>query len=81
MIKLKLRPGEYVKIGDCAKVFFAGGSANKGTILVETLKDVQIVRSKNDHPQKPQVTNHECEQQEAVLQIDESQVDPLNLSN
>ena len=35
MLKLTLKPGEYIDIGDNIKVIFSGGSANNIHLLVD----------------------------------------------
>ena len=45
MLKLTLKPGEYIDIGDNIKVIFSGGSANNIHLLIDAPKDVNIVRS------------------------------------
>lgn len=46
MLKLSVRPGEYLMIGEQVKVIFAGGSSNNIHILVDAPKEISIVRSK-----------------------------------
>lgn len=46
MLKLTMKPGEYLMVGEQVKVVFTGGSANNIHILVEAPKEVNIVRSK-----------------------------------
>lgn len=45
MLKLSVKPGEYVLIGDEIKVVFTGGSSSNLRILVEAPKNYNIVRS------------------------------------
>ena len=45
MLKLTLKPGEYIDIGDNIKVIFSGGSANNIHLLIDAPKDVNIVRN------------------------------------
>ena len=45
MLKLTLKPGEYIDIGDNIKVIFSGGSANNIHLLVDAPREVIIVRS------------------------------------
>ena len=44
MLKLTLKPGEYIDIGDNIKVIFSGGSANNIHLLVDAPREVNIVR-------------------------------------
>ncbi len=45
MLKLTVKPGEYLLIGDQVKLVFAGGSANNLRILVDAPRSVNIARS------------------------------------
>ena len=45
MLKLSVKPGEYVLIGDDIKVVFTGGSSHNLRILVDAPKSYNIVRS------------------------------------
>lgn len=45
MLKLTLKPGEYLQIGEEIKVVFSGGSANNMHILVDAPRKFNIVRS------------------------------------
>lgn len=45
MLKLTVKPGEYLMIGDEIKLIFAGGSSNNLRILVDAPKSVNIARS------------------------------------
>ena len=45
MLKLTLKPGEYIDIGDNIKVIFSGGSANNIHLLVDAPREGNIVRS------------------------------------
>ena len=45
MLKLTLKPGEYIDIGKDIKVIFSGGSANNIHLLIEAPREVNIVRS------------------------------------
>lgn len=46
MLKLTVKPGEYLLIGENIKVIFTGGSANNIRILVDAPKSYSIARSK-----------------------------------
>lgn len=43
MLKLTLKPGEYIDIGDNIKVIFSGGSANNIHLLVDAPREDNIV--------------------------------------
>lgn len=45
MLKLTLKAGEYLLIGDGIKVVYTGGSSNNGHLLVDAPKSVNIARS------------------------------------
>ncbi len=45
MLKLTVKPGEYLLIGDDIKLVFAGGSSNNLRILVDAPKSMNIARS------------------------------------
>ncbi len=45
MLKLTLKPGQYIDIGDDIKVVFSGGSANNIHLLIEAPRELNIVRS------------------------------------
>ena len=45
MVKLTLRPGEFIDIGENVRVIFSGGLANNIHLLVDAPKEVNIVRS------------------------------------
>lgn len=45
MLKLTVKPGEYLLIGNEIKLVFAGGSANNLRILVDAPKEMNIARS------------------------------------
>lgn len=45
MLKLTLKPGEFIDIGNDVKVIFSGGSSNNIHLLVDAPKEMNIVRS------------------------------------
>ncbi len=45
MLKLSLRQGEYLDIGEDVRVIFSGGSSNNIHLLVDAPRDVNIARS------------------------------------
>ena len=45
MLKLSLKPGEYIDIGENIRVVFSGGSANNIHLLVDAPREYNIVRS------------------------------------
>lgn len=46
MLKLSLRPGEYLMIGENVKVIFTGGTGNNLRIMVDAPKEISVVRNK-----------------------------------
>ncbi len=45
MLKLTLKPGDFIDIGSEIKVVFSGGSANNIHLLVDAPKELNIARS------------------------------------
>lgn len=45
MLKLSLKPGEYIDIGENVRVIFSGGSANNIHLLVDAPKEIDVTRS------------------------------------
>ena len=45
MLKLTLKPGEYIDIGEDIRVVFSGGSANNIHLLVDAPREMNIARS------------------------------------
>lgn len=45
MLKLTLKPGEYIDIGADVRVVFSGGSANNIHLLIDAPKNLNILRS------------------------------------
>lgn len=53
MLKLSLKEGEYVNIGDNIRVVYAGGGGKNGRLLIDAPRDMNISRSNNDpNPEK-----------------------------
>lgn len=48
MLKLTLKPGEYLQIGDEIRVIFSGGSANNIHLLVDAPREIGIERKKGE---------------------------------
>lgn len=46
MLKLSLRPGEYLNIGEEIKVVFSGGSSNNIHLLIDAPREMNIKRNK-----------------------------------
>lgn len=45
MLKLTLKPGEYLSIGEDVRVVFSGGSANNIHLLIDAPQEMAIIRS------------------------------------
>ncbi len=45
MLKLTLKPGDYISIGSEVKVVFSGGSANNIHLLIDAPREMNIARS------------------------------------
>lgn len=45
MLKLTLKPGEYIDIGENIKVIFSGGSANNIHLVIDAPREVNIARN------------------------------------
>ena len=45
MLKLTLKPGDYIDIGEDIRVVFSGGSANNIHLLVDAPREMNIARS------------------------------------
>lgn len=45
MLKLTIKPGEYICIGEDIRVIFSGGSANNMHILIDAPREYNIVRN------------------------------------
>lgn len=45
MLKLTLKPGDYIDIGEKIRVVFSGGSANNIHLLVDAPREMNIARS------------------------------------
>lgn len=46
MLKLTVKPGEYIQIGEEIKVIFSGGSANNIHVLIDAPRKYNLLRSK-----------------------------------
>mgnify|MGYP004560945263 FL=1 len=48
MLKLSLKEGQYVNIGDDIRIVFAGGTGKHCRLLIEAPKELNISRSNNE---------------------------------
>lgn len=53
MLKLTLKPGDFIDIGNDIKVVFSGGSANNIHLLVDAPRELNIARSSAGKNAKP----------------------------
>lgn len=53
MLKLTLKPGEYIDIGKNIRVIFSGGSANNIHLLVDAPRELNIARSSAGEKKAP----------------------------
>ena len=53
MLKLTLRPGDFIDIGEDIKVVFSGGSANNIHLLIDAPREVNIARNTASQNRKP----------------------------
>ena len=62
MLKLSLKEGQYVNIGDDIRIVFAGGTGKHCRLLIDAPKELNIARSNNEpDPAKPLVIeNRNC---------------------
>lgn len=71
MLKLTLRPGEYIDIGEDIRVIFSGGSANNIHLLVDAPKSVNIARSSAGNSNKLRYTKEKGISEDAKREIRE----------
>ncbi len=45
MLKISLKPGQYINIGDDIRVVFAGGTGNNIRLLIDAPREVPIARN------------------------------------
>ena len=53
MLKLTVKPGDYISIGDDIKVVFAGGSKNNVHLMVDAPKEMLILRNSAQRKESP----------------------------
>ena len=58
MLKLTLKPGEYIDIGENVRVIFSGGSANNIHLLIDAPKELAIARSNAGESGKKRTRYH-----------------------
>ena len=46
MLKLTIKPGEFINIGENVRVIYSGGSEGNIHLLIDAPKEINIVRSK-----------------------------------
>lgn len=45
MLKISLKPGQYINIGDDIRVVFAGGTGNNIRLLIDAPREIPIARN------------------------------------
>ena len=45
MLKISLKQGQYVNIGDNIRVVYVGGTGNHGRLMIDAPKEIKIARS------------------------------------
>ncbi len=58
MLKLSLKPGEYITLGDNIKIIFSEGSANNIHLLVDALREINVARNSAGKDKKPSPYHH-----------------------
>ncbi|MBS5261244.1 MAG: carbon storage regulator [Roseburia sp.] len=53
MLKLSLKPGEYITLGDNIKIIFSEGSANNIHLLVDAPREINVARNSAGKDKKP----------------------------
>ena len=53
MLKLSLKPGEYITLGDNIKIIFSGGSANNIHLLVDAPREINVASKSAGKDNKP----------------------------
>lgn len=53
MLKLTLRPGDFIDIGENIKVVFSGGSANNIHLLIDAPRELNIARNTASQNRRP----------------------------
>ena len=53
MLKLSLKPGEYITLGHNIKIIFSGGSANNIHLLVDAPREINVARNSAGKDKKP----------------------------
>ena len=48
MLKISLKQGQYVNIGDNIRVVYVGGTGNHGRLMIDAPRDVNIARNKTE---------------------------------
>lgn len=71
MLKLTLRQGEYIDIGENVRVIFSGGSSNNIHLLVDAPREVNIVRSSAGGNEKSSYYKEKGLSEEAKREITE----------
>lgn len=69
MLKLSLKQGQYINIGDNIRVVYVGGSGGHGRLMIDAPKDIPIVRSNiEENPERRRETYYPEEKISAEAQ-------------
>lgn len=78
MLKLTLKPGEYINIGENVRVIFSGGSANNIHLLIDAPREVNIARSSAIEKRKEAESGQKTYQKETGISA-EAQREIVNI--
>ena len=69
MLKLSLKQGQYINIGDNIRVVYVGGSGGHGRLMIDAPKEIPIVRSNiEENPERRRETYYPEEKISAEAQ-------------
>ena len=69
MLKLTLKPGDYINIGEKIKVVFSGGSANNIHLLIDAPRELEIERSSSNREKASPYYKEQAISKEAQREI------------
>jgi len=67
MLKLSLKQGQYLNIGDNIRVVYLGGSGSHGRFMIDAPRDVSIVRSSVEQNPESPISKEAQEQIRCIL--------------
>lgn len=62
MLKLSLKQGQYINIGDNIRVVYVGGSGGQGRLMIDAPKEIPIVRSSIEENPRRRKENYYLEE-------------------